>query len=287
MVFDKMRTRLKLYYRSLTDESAYRLMIREPDAVAEVFEASDSGTPNPELVTLLEDDTDEEFEDARHQAIEKLREADIVGFWFQAVGDGSQLDQASGDSLEQLTPDQVAHLAGYADHLDHADVTDIALHLFSHHIGLWVTPLDVKIEPSESPEQPIREELRDFVAALDQVDAARRTESVHLPEPVSLSKRRKQAISLLETDNLSEFWLQLLTDDGKDVIFTVGFEPQFSRVEDIEYVRAVASSMGPMLNHTLSLEFLLQHQLAVAKTTDLPLEMIPQETAPSAHIFNS
>lgn len=236
--------------------------------------------PDPGLVALLDTEFDEAFHDGRDDAIEKLSSLDIAALWLQAVGDGSPLDAASHDPLETKTPHRMAWQAGFDDTLDHHKITQISHQLFAHHLGTIVTPVGKSVSDRAALDnilQPSLEYATDLYGGED--NPAEEWEAVQYPRPTSLDDTTENARSLLETDSLSYFWMQILCDTGSSsFVMQVGAtaeeeeSPTMFIDHPIEYVVGIPRALNTAGEMDLSMQSLAQHLSYGARATDESLD---------------
>lgn len=239
---------------------------------------------DPALVDILDEDVDEDFHNGRAEAIEKLETLDIAAFWLQAVGDGSPLETAANDTLETSTPHQMAWEAGFDDTLDHQEVSRIAHQLFAHHIGVLVTPARESVSDRAAldnfldPSVEYANNLYGDATADDADDSEKDAwNKIQYPRPAPLDNTLKDARSLLDTESVAYFWLQVLCDVGdSSFVMQVGGPsaetPNLFVDHPIEYVVGIPHALGPTDEMNLNLETLAQHLSYGARATDESVE---------------
>ena len=240
---------------------------------------TDPDTPAPHLRELVADDPVDGIGEMRYEAADKLRDVDSVAFWLQAVGDGTPLSHGRNDIVERTTPFSIAHLSGHADALSHPEIADIEPHLFAHHLGMQTNPAlgDTDRTPAKVLEG-VMDSLRD--TAEQQYRGERFAEdALQLPTPDSYEEERDRAIALLEQDELSMVWLQILCDE-QPAVMTVGPDASDGEVDflprPIEWGRGVARGLDERAGERVALNLLVQHLFVAARTAGQNFETFGQ-----------
>jgi hypothetical protein len=232
---------------------------------------------DPALTEILNEGVDDDFHNGRAEAIEKLESLDVAGFWLQAVGDGSPLATADHDHLETKTPHRMAWEAGFDDSLDYQEVSRIAHQLFAHHIGIKVTPTHGSVSDRAALNnflQPAIEYATDFYGSATATDdSADDWDEIQYPRPTSLEDALEDARSLVDTEPVTYFWLQVLCDVGDSnfvlqVGGPVGETPNTFVDHPIEYVVGIPHALSPDDEVALNLQALAQHLTYGARATD-------------------
>lgn len=217
------------------------------------------------LVEALDEGPDERWEEVRQQALDAVTHDDLLAVWFQAVGDGSPLPQAQGSEIERATPYQMTFTAGFDDDLQYQDVLTTSNRLYSHHNGVWIRPELV----SGSVETQLETDFQRYE------EGAKRfygedTSNIQLPTAASLDEQRDQIVSLLESGDLSLFWVQAVIPETH-MIVSDGISQVFSD-EPINYhIGGHPSLQGTELDEQLTQVAVTQHLFASACIADQPL----------------
>lgn len=272
---------------------------RQQARIEELVEPlADTESPNadPRLAGFLTDGPDEQFEQVRQDAIDALSQSDVVAIWLQAIGDGTPLDHARENAIEQRTPHNVLSLAGYDDDLTHPEISQIVLQLFTHHVCVF-TSVPRRRSPAagiEAFEQQGREAIRNTLdlstAAAEQMyvsansDSDIGTETVaDLFEPRSLVEQRERAIAILDQEELATFWVQVMTRSELVSLHIPGIDeagqPTIDKMPDspVEYFQARPTNADFELAQQLAMETAGQHHYVAATALEQPIESIAEQ----------
>ena len=221
--------------------------------------------PDARLVEILDKEPDERWEAVRQQALEAVTHDNLLAVWFQAVGDGSPLSQAQENEIERATPYQMTFTTGFDDDLQYQDVLSISNRLCSHHNGVWIRPELV----SGSVETQLGTDLQRYEEGARQF-YGEDTSNIQLPTAASLDEQRDQIVSLLESGNLSLFWMQAVIPETHMVV-SGGVSQLFSD-EPINYhIGGHPSLQGTELDGQLTQVAITQHLFVSACIADQPL----------------
>lgn len=238
------------------------------------------GQANDTLVEILVNDVDADFHNGRAEAITKLETLDIAAFWLQAVGDGSPLEVATHDTLETRTPHRMAWEAGFDDTLGHQKISQIAHQLFAHHIGMMVTPAHESVSDRAALDNflaPSTEYANELYADATDDTEKDAWDEMQYPRPTALDDAVDDARSLLESESLTYFWIQVLCDVGSSsFVMQIGgpsAEEQNMFVDHpIEYIVGIPHALAPNDEVNINLQSLAQHLSYGARVTDESVE---------------
>lgn len=251
----------------------------------EGFPQSDPHTRDEVLASLLNDGTGMEFARTRNHALETLETSDVLAFRVLAVGDGTPLDAAPAGATPSGSFHQISQLAGYHDGLPPERTSNLARHLFGHHLGTLARPDPTTASPADTIER-VGADVSAFAGHLYEDSTGA---SVRDPSQVALSTRLEQAGRLLTDPSLTLFWMQVLTDDG--VVRSTGSEPTADRSSgerDTVFDYSVNSVLGvpdrlPSLYRTTILSQLFaQHALLGSAIAGVDVDTFCEEAVSTA-----
>lgn len=239
--------------------------------------------PDQALVSLLNKGVDAGFEKARSKALETLESEDILAVWLQATGDGTQLDSTPRDAPSPRTTPHISHLAGFDDDLEFPQVSQLARHLFGHHLGV-LTNANV---PTISSRDALHQLGTDVCQLADELSKASGAAPVDYSIRAPLSTRLDQAADLLSDSDLTVFWLQVLTSDGtiRTAISTNGGEQPYPPTDidstteaPIAYVMGVPEGLYPSNQTVILSQLFAQHALVGAHTADIDIKTFCEDS---------
>jgi hypothetical protein len=232
------------------------------------------------LAELLDNGLGPQFEGYREEALRMLESEDIAGFWLQAAGTGRQLARVHDQTPPNPTQHDVMHVAGYADEFHYRQVASMARFLCGHHFAVSVDPA------SGDPETTGSQLLELFWQDAERTYSGLE-ERVQYPEPVSLSRRQKQARELLKHEELTFAWLQVVPNrQSVREHLHVDATPDTSEWSPREDAVGIESLLcSPSKDpHDYELmtrgQFLIQHLFVGARTAELSLEMFAEQVRP-------
>lgn len=239
------------------------------------------GESDPILTHLLSSQPDELFVSGREEAVEKLQTLDVAAFWVQAVGDGTPMEVGHNDPSER-TPHHGVWEAGFEDSLTHQEIVKITTQLAAHHIGLHAVPS----EGSGSEREALNESLEPITRYANQLYDEHRNEELQYPRTQTRATSIEAAISVLDTDPLSYFWLQILGDSGEAKhVFVVGGDqdsPSSFADHPIEFVIGILQGTPPQLEINLTTESFAQHLFVGSQITDQSIDQFAEEVRQTA-----
>lgn len=223
----------------------------------------DPDIPNPDLEELLSDRADDGVAATKADAIADLKSRDdMLGFWMQAVGDGTRLEGARNDPIEQRTPLEIAYASGVDETMEFPERVDIAAHLFAQHFGLHIDPS--RGHQAKSNSQLYEEEMDDVVGAVDTRYGDMDDEIDRLDDgwdTVSFQERRMEAASILESNRLSYCWVQFVVDDTSWIVHAIA--DRIGSVDvapgSIEWLRGVDERIDTPIGQYIAPTALTQH----------------------------
>lgn len=236
--------------------------------------------PDPDLCDALAKGHSEQFEANRQRAIDILETNDLAAFWLQALGDGTTIEAGPDDPLGTPLPHQPLHCAGYDDDLTYPELRAIATKGCAHHLGLALDPYD----PHKSPTEIATDAIGPIATQAKRIGPHVPDEATQVPHPGPLSERLDQAITILNGEDLSGFWLQAFVEGS---VAHFQFDPTASDDADgvrsrttayhsIEYTYGLPETLDYLGHASLMSELHMQHLFVGAHTANQSIEQFTE-----------